>query len=128
MKNTIRPKGGFTLVEIMIVVAIIGMLATIAVPNYVKVREKSQTTTCIANLRLIDGAIQSWSLDARKDSSDAVSYSDIKGFLKSTPVCPSGGTSFEDSYSITRVDARPECLRKPQSHTMPGTPDTHAGL
>ena len=69
MKRVNR-KSGFTLVEIMIVVAIIGLLAAIAIPNFVKARTTSQQNACINNLRLIDASKQQWALEQRKQNTD----------------------------------------------------------
>ncbi|SPE53857.1 conserved hypothetical protein [Verrucomicrobia bacterium] len=114
MSNKTRSKaGGFTLIEIMIVVAIIGMLAGIALPNYVRSRKVAQKTTCVANLGAIEGAIQDWALEERKAPDQPVEYRDIKPYLSKQVVCPSGGTCFDDSYQITSVDAPPACLRVP---------------
>ena len=63
-------KSGFTLVEIMIVVAIIGLLAAIAIPNFVKARQTAQTNACINNLRVIDGAVNQYALEAGKKTTD----------------------------------------------------------
>ncbi|HWX21094.1 MAG TPA: prepilin-type N-terminal cleavage/methylation domain-containing protein [Candidatus Binatia bacterium] len=119
MKNNTCSSGGFTLVEIMIVVAIIGLLATIAIPNFAKSRETAHKVTCISNLRQIDGALQQWALDLKKDAGQAVSYQDISAYLRNSIVCPAGGTTFADSYTLTTVDERPTCQRKPQTHTLP---------
>ena len=104
--------------EIMIVVAIIGLLASIAIPNYAQSREAARRSVCINNLQQIEGAIQRWSLDMQKDEGQAVGYSDIRSYLKGSVVCPAGGTSFEDSYTITTVDAPPVCQRKPGTHIL----------
>jgi len=119
MKTRTCSRRGFTLVEIMIVVAIIGMLATIAIPNFVKARERANMSACIENLRQIEGATQQWALDLKKDAGQTVAYQDIKDYLRNSVVCPSGGTSFADSYTLTTVDERPTCQRKPQTHTLP---------
>lgn len=70
-------KAGFTLVEIMIVVAIIGLLAAIAIPNFVKARQSSQVNACINNLRQIDAAKQQWALEKGKTSADAPAPADV---------------------------------------------------
>src|SRR5437762_14137632 len=97
MKIRTLDKQGFTLVEIMIVVAIIGLLAAIAIPNYVKARDNSQLNACINNLRQIDGAAQTWALESKKQSSDPYTLSVLKPYIKLTtsgniPDCPAGGT------------------------------------
>jgi len=90
----------------MIVVAIIGLLATIPVPSYVKARGEAQKVSCINNLQEIDGAIQTWAFEMRKDGEQAVTFSDIRGYLRNSVACPAGGSSFAHSYTITTVDAK----------------------
>ena len=119
MNTQKRRNGAFTLVEIMIVVAIIGLLAAIAVPNFVRARTTAQMNACINNLRQIDGAIQQWALEQKKDTSATVTESDVTPYLKNSISCPSGGTVFSDSYTITTVAAQPICQRQSATHKLP---------
>ena len=77
----------------MIVVAIIGLLAAIAIPNFVHARTTSQTNACLNNLRQIDGAAQTYALEHNKRPDDIYILDDIKNYLHSdlVPQCPAGG-------------------------------------
>lgn len=119
MKIRTTREGGFTLVEIMIVVAIIGLLATIAIPNFVKARTTAQMNACISNLRQIDGAVQTWALETKQDESAVPQFSDISSYLKNAVVCPSGGKTFADSYTLGSVAEKPKCQRVPATHKLP---------
>lgn len=119
MKLRNSRNAGFTLVEIMIVVAIIGLLAAIAIPNFVRARTTSQQNACINNLRQVDGAIQQWALEQKKDPTATVVETDVTPYLKNSVVCPSGGSTFADSYTISTVAVRPTCQRVSSTHVLP---------
>ena len=119
MKIRTSRNSGFTRVEIMIVVAIIGLLAAIAIPNFVRARTQSQKNACINNLRQIDGAIQQWALENKQASGATVVAADVLPYLKSSVTCPSGGTTFADSYTISTVKITPKCQKDATNHVLP---------
>ena len=101
-KNT----AGFTLVEIMIVVAIIGLLAAIAVPNFAQARNNARKNACINNLRLIVAAKEQYAIENNANTGDAVVDANITPYLKGNviPTCPASGV-----YTNNVVGTSPTC-------------------
>ena len=96
MQIKTNSKAGFTLVEIMIVVAIIGLLAAIAIPNFVKARENAQLNSIFNNLRIIEGAKDQWALENKKGTGDAVaSVTTVSDYLKGGTVKPVVGETYD---------------------------------
>lgn len=99
-----RRIGGFTLIEIMVVVLIIGILLLVAIPVFSKSRENARTKTCLKNLRNISDAKDQYTIEQKLSVGDIVEMEDIAAYLKRTPECPSGGT-----YVLNPVGQKPEC-------------------
>lgn len=110
----------FTLVEAMIVCALVGLLGAIAIPSYLRSRDASYRTTCINNLKQIESAIQQWATECKKPQSAPVDFSDISPYLSGKLVCPLSGTSFSDSYTLGTVADLPVCQRDPGTHIWLG--------
>ncbi len=103
--SSVSTKRGFTLVEIMIVVAIIGVLAAIAIPAFTQARETTRENACINNLRQIDSAKEQWAMAEDEADGAAVTFADIEDYIRGgEPNCPSGG-----DYATNDVGADPTC-------------------
>jgi prepilin-type N-terminal cleavage/methylation domain-containing protein len=105
-----KNRGGFTLVEIMIVVAIIALLAAIAVPNFLRARKRSQATRILEDLRIIDSAIDQYAIENNKSGGATVAWADIQAYLKKGSVIyNSGGTDLlGNSFTGYSVDNIPK--------------------
>lgn len=120
-----RTRRNFTLVEIMIVVAIIGLLAAIAIPSFIKARKTSQKNACINNLRQIDAAKEQWALEKNQVSDATPDAAAIDGYIKggtAAVYCPADSAkAFDSSYTIGQLGVNPAC----QIGGALAAPDTH---
>src|SRR6188474_553381 len=108
-KFTSKRAGGFTLVEIMIVVAIIALLAAIAVPGFLRARKRSQASKILNDLRLIDAAVDQYAIENGKATGASVSKTDWTKYLKAdTPLYATGNDLFGNDYGPQTVDTIPK--------------------
>jgi len=108
---------GFTLIEIMIAIAIAALIASIAIPYFITYRSIAQTKTCMANLRQIEGAKEQWCLETKRAPGDACVLTDLAGpdkYIKGSPSCPAGFT-----YDPQAVGLRPICQSGIVDHALP---------
>src|SRR5476649_2525791 len=102
-------RGGFTLVEIMIVVAIIALLAAIAVPNFLRARKRSQATRTLEDLRMLDGAIDQYAIETNKLGGMNPNFADLKSYLKTgSDLYTTGKDIFGVTYGPFTVDSIPK--------------------
>jgi prepilin-type N-terminal cleavage/methylation domain-containing protein len=108
LKKLTTRRGGFTLVEIMIVVAIIALLAAIAVPGFLRARKRSQASKIINDLRMIDSAMDQYAIETTKKSGDAIAISDWTNYVKKdTVLYATGKDLFGNDYGDQTVDSHP---------------------
>jgi prepilin-type N-terminal cleavage/methylation domain-containing protein len=105
-----KRRGGFTLVEIMIVVAIIALLAAIAVPGFLRARKRAQATRILNDLRMIDSAVDQYAIETNKSSGSAVAIVDWTNYMKKgSALFNTGNDIFGNPYGVQTVDALPKC-------------------
>jgi len=104
-----KRRGGFTLVEIMIVVAIIALLAAIAVPGFLRARKRSQASRILNDLRLIDAAVDQYAIENNMTSGHVVNTTDWTNYLKKgSMLYMTGADLFGNGYGVQSVDALPK--------------------
>lgn len=104
-----RRQLGFTLVEIMIVVAIIALLAALAVPNFLRARKRTHATRILEDLRVLDYAMDRWALERNKTAGEEATFAELRPYLKTgTPLYVQGANVFGHLYGPFLVDLSPK--------------------
>jgi prepilin-type N-terminal cleavage/methylation domain-containing protein len=126
LKKLTTKRGGFTLVEIMIVVAIIALLAAIAVPGFLRARKRSQASKIINDLRLIDSAVDQYAIETTKKTGDPVTVADWTNYLKKdTVLYATGKDLFNDDYGPQTVDTHVSVPAQAKINLSDVTDDTY---
>src|ERR1700734_3647825 len=100
---------GFTLVEIMIVVAIIALLASMAVPNFLRARKRSQAVRILEDLRMLDSAVDQYAVENNKTTGAPSNFTDLRAYLKTGSILyATGADVFGNSYGPFTVDSIPK--------------------
>jgi prepilin-type N-terminal cleavage/methylation domain-containing protein len=124
-KLTTNRRGGFTLVEIMIVVAIIALLAAIAVPGFLRARKRSQASKIINDLRMIDSAMDQYAIETTKKSGDPIAVADWTNYIKKdTNLYATGKDLFGEDYGPQTVDTIPKVPAVSKANLSDVTDDT----
>jgi prepilin-type N-terminal cleavage/methylation domain-containing protein len=125
LKKLTTKRGGFTLVEIMIVVAIIALLAAIAVPGFLRARKRSQASKIINDLRMIDSAMDQYAIETTKKSGDPIDVSDWTNYVKKdTVLYATGQDLFGNDYGAQTVDSHPSVPASAKATLSDVTDDT----
>jgi len=107
---------GFTLIEILIVVAVIGIILAVALPAFMKSRTQARKQVCIDNISQIESAKQQWGLENQKKDGDAPTTDDLVGsnkYIKRMPECPGGGT-----YDFQSIGTTTTCSQAADGHVL----------
>ena len=120
-----RRHAGFTLVEIMIVVAIIALLAAIAVPGFLRARKRSQASKILNDLRMIDSAVDQYAIETSKSTGSTVAVTDWTNYVKKdSSLYATGNDLFGNSYGVQTVDSLPK-VPGPAWTTLSDVADTN---
>ncbi|MFN3690572.1 MAG: competence type IV pilus major pilin ComGC, partial [Fimbriimonadales bacterium] len=119
MRKSVARSRGFTLVEIMVVVLIIAILVSLALPSWMNARARAQARTCVANLRQIHQAKEMYALATRAQTGASVNMSDlVPNYLQAEPFCPAGSGA---PYTVNPIGTPPACPTGLPNHTFSWT-------